>query len=253
MTSLGGGKNNRENVKSLYESILGSNRANIKGAILDWCEKHITDGDRIVSVDDDCFINIKSRQQLIFKDIEEDVPQYIKFNPTDRQVFLEEYVNYFGYDQIPHTSSIIYINQGTTDTTVEPHLFVCGGLSMFMNKKATHIEPIVIRCGLDKSNGYRRVVLDLSHTNIPLRDLKNITVEGEVYTIDLKDSIMSKEIVRDIDKLKLKFKKDSEEYDNQLQKYLDNTFGHLTGLRFVDLTTRTNYEHNPLQNKWIKS
>ena len=237
-------------MRSLYESILGSNKAGHKSTILDWCEKHITDGDDIVSVDDDYFINIKSKLALIFRDIEEDVPQYIKFNPTDRSVFLDSGVNYFGYDQIPHTRETIYINQGTT---VESHLFVCDrGLSMFMNKKVTHIEPIVIQCGVDKSDRYKRTVLDLSGTNIPLKDLKNITIEGEVYTIDIKDSRMSKEIVKDIDKLKLKFKKDPEEYDDQLQKYLDNTFGHLTGLRFVDLTSRTNYEHNPLQNKWIK-
>lgn len=237
-------------MKSLYESILGSNRAGHKGTILDWCEKHVTGGDKIVSVDDDYFINIKSKHSLIFRDIEEDVPSYIKFNPTDQSVFLGKYVNYFGYDQIPHTSDTIYISQGTT---VEPHLFVCdSGLSMFRNEKVTHIEPIVIQCGLDNSNRYKRTVLDLYGTNIPLKDLKNITIEGEVYTIDLKDSRISKEIVKDIDKLKLKFKKDTKEYDNQLQKYLDNTFGHLTGLKFVDLTSRTNYEHNPLQNKWIK-
>ena len=242
-------------MRSLFESILGSTKSGAYNVIKTWCEKNLRsmkngedehgwmiDGNLCVTN----WTNGKSVNSL-FVDSKSSgsVPSCIKFaERLPGSFFVGQLLNYLKPEQLPKHVNLLYIS-GLTEKIPTFSMECRHGI--YVNEypqKLTHIDPIYIQSSTD---GHQEPAYNFNDTKIDFESIQNIHVEGNIYKLDIQNTPAAEVIKKQIKKCK---KVDEKNGTDTLTPYLESVFGHLPGLRFIGLSTRTAIEHNPKDLKW---
>jgi hypothetical protein len=243
-------------MKTLYESILGSTKSGKFQMIKDWCDENITcigmpgDDSNPYKIDDNGKIipsypgnpiNLKYWNG-------KSIPSYIKFGDFGRgNFFSSDALNELKSEQLPDNCSVIYIS-GKIDTIPSRRIKAQFGLSINeFHQKLTNIEKLEIECST-KNN--RKPSIDLTHTNVKLKDILNITVIGDIYSLKLIKTPAAKEILKIFKKQESKSEPDLNR--GFISKELNEMFKNFPELRYIQIGDRTSLEHNPKTDKWYK-
>jgi hypothetical protein len=109
------------------------------------------------------------------------------------------------------------------------------------------IEHFEIECS--SLNG-RKPVIDISVSNVKLKDVLNITVIGDIYSLKLIKTPAAKEILKIFKKQESKSEPDLNR--GFKSKELNEMFKNFPELRYIQIGDRTSLEHNPKTDKWYK-
>jgi hypothetical protein len=241
---------------SLYESILGSTKAGKIQVIKDWCEEYLTgvsrpgDGpisyeldnnDKIIPAYPGNPINLKYWNG-------EPIPSCIKFGDFGRgSFFSSDALNELKSEQLPDNCSVFYIS-GKIGTIPSRRIKAQFGLSLNeYPQKLNKIEPFEIECS--SLNG-RKPIIDISLSNVKLKDVLNITVIGDIYKLDISNTPAAKELIKIFKKQESKSEPDLNR--GFISKELNEMFKNFPELRFISVSSRTSLEHNPKTDKWYK-
>lgn len=243
-------------MKSLYESILGSTKAGKIQVIKDWCYENITcigmpgDDSNPYKIEDDGKIipsypgnpiNLKYWNG-------KSIPSCIKFGDFGRGSFFSaDALTELKNEQLPDNCSVIYIS-GKIGTIPSRRIKAQFGLSLneypqMLNK----IEPFEIECS--SLNG-RKPSIDISVSNVKLKDVLNITVIGDIYKLDISNTPAAKELIKIFKKQESKSELDLNR--GFISKELNEMFKNFPELRYITVSSRTSIEHNQKTDRWYK-
>lgn len=243
-------------MKTLYESILGSTKSGKIQMIKDWCEENITcigmpgDSSNPFKIDNDGKIipsypgnpiNLKYWNG-------KPIPSYIKFGDFGRgSFFSSDSLNELKSEQLPDNCAVFYIS-GKIGTIPSRRIKAQFGIDINeYHQKLNKIEPFEIECG--SLNG-RKPVIDISLTNVKLKDVLNITVIGDIYNLKITKTPAAKELLKIFKKQESKSEPDLNR--GFISKELNEMFKNFPELRYIEIGERTRLEHNPKTDKWYK-
>ena len=109
------------------------------------------------------------------------------------------------------------------------------------------IEPFEIECS--SLNG-RKPSIDISVSNVKLKDVLNITVIGDLYTLKIKKTPAAKELLKIFKKQEAKSEPDLNR--GFISKELNEMFKNFPELRYIETSDRTTLEHNPKTDRWYR-
>ena len=240
---------------SLFESILSSTKSGAYSIIKKWCQENLRsmkngedehgwmiDGDMKITN----WTNGKSTNALNVENSKTGpVPSYIKFaEELKGSFFVGQLLNWLKPEQLPKHVGLLYIS-GLTGKIPTFSMECKHGIYVIdKTEKLKHIDPIYIQSSTD---GGQKPIYDFNDTQIDFESIQNIHVEGDIYKLGIKNTPAAEEIKKQIKKCK---KADEKYGTNTLEEYLESVFGHLPGLRFIELSARTSIEHNPKDLKW---
>lgn len=253
MTNMENGSQSKI-MKSLYESILSSTKAGKIQVIKDWCDENLTflsfpgDDSKPYEIDNNGKIipsypgnpiNLKYWNG-------KSIPSCVKFGDLGKgNFFSDTALTELKNEQLPENCSVFYIS-GKIGKIPSRKIKAQFGLSLNeYPQKLTNIEKLEIECST-KNN--RKPVIDISHSNIKLKDILNISVIGDIYSLNIKKTPASEEIRKELKKLDKKGLKTGE---CLYPDYLDDLFKNFPELRYIEIGERTRLEHNPKTGKWI--
>lgn len=241
---------------SLYESILGSTKSGKIQMIKEWCDENITDlsslgdnslpykldnNDKIIPSYPGNPINLKYWN-------EKPIPSYIKFGDFGKgNFFSDTALIELKNEQLPENCSVIYIS-GKIGTIPSRRIKAQFGLSLNeYPQKLNKIEPFEIECS--SLNG-RKPVVNISYSDVKLKDVLNITVIGDIYKLDIMKTPAAKELLKIFKKQESKSEPDLNR--GFISKELNEMFKNFPELRYIEIGERTRLEHNPKTDKWYK-
>lgn len=240
-------------MKSLYESILGSTKAGKIQVIKDWCEENISgivsNAPIYIITDDGKIVPGYPGNPLVLKDWNgKSIPSYVKFGDFGRgNFFSDTALTELKNEQLPDNCSVIYIS-GKIGTIPSRRIKAQFGLSLNeYPQKLTNIEKLEIECS--SING-RKPVIDISLSNVKLKDVLNITVIGDIYNLKISKTPAAKELLKIFKKLESKSEPDLNR--GFISKELNEMFKNFPELRYIEIGERTRLEHNPKTDKWYK-
>lgn len=241
---------------SLYESILGSTKAGKIQVIKDWCEENLTGvsrpGDGPISYEIDNNgkiipaypgnpINLKYWNG-------KPIPSCVKFGNFGKGSFFSDTaLTELKDEQLPENCSSIYIN-GKIGTIPSRRVKAQFGLSLNeYPQKLNKIEPFEIECS--SLNG-RKPTINVSYSDVKLKDVLNITVIGDVYKLDIMKTPAAVELLKIFKKQEKKSELDLNR--GFISNELNEMFKNFPELRYIAISNRTSIEHNQKTDKWYK-
>lgn len=241
---------------TLYESILGSTKSGKIQMINDWCYENITcigrpgEGSNPYKIDNDGKIipsypgnpiNLKYWNG-------KHIPSYIKFGDFGRgSFFSSDALNELKSEQLPDNCAVFYIS-GKIGTIPSRRIKAQFGIDINeYHQKLNKIEPFEIECS--SLNG-RKPVIDISLTNVKLKDVLNITVVGDIYNLKITKTPAAKELLKIFKKQESKSEPDLNR--GFISKELNDMFKNFPELRYIEIGERTRLEHNPKTDRWYK-
>ena len=243
-------------MKTLYESILGTTKAGKIQVIKDWCYKNITcigmpgdDSNPYKIEDDGKIIPSYPGNPLNLKYWDgKPIPSCIKFGDFGRGSFFSvDALNELKSEQLPDNCAIFYIS-GKIGTIPSRRIKAQFGIDINeYHQKLTNIEKLEIECS---SKNNRKPIIDISYTNIKLKDVLNITVIGDVYSLKITKTPAAKELLKIFKKLESKSEPDLNR--GFVSKELNEMFKNFPELRYIQIGDRTSLEHNQKTDKWYK-
>lgn len=241
---------------SLYESILGSTKSGKIQMIKDWCEENLTsislpgdnslpykldNNDKIIPSYPGNSINLKYWN-------DKPIPSYIKFGDFGKgNFFSDTALTELKNEQLPDNCSVIYIS-GKIGTISSHRIKAQFGL--YINEypqELTNIEKLEIECS---SKNDRKPIIDISLSNVKLKDVLNITVIGDIYNLKISRTPAAKELLKIFKKLESKSELDINR--GFISKELNEMFKNFPELRYIETSDRTRLEHNPKTDRWYK-
>ena len=241
---------------SLYESILGSTKSGKIQMIKDWCDENITcigmpgDDSNPYKIDDDGKI-IPSYPgnpiNLKYWD-GKSIPSYIKFGDFGRgNFFSDTALTELKNEQLPDNCSVFYIS-GKIGTIPSRRIKAQFGLSLNeYSQKLNKIEEFEIECS--SLNG-RKPLIDISLSNVKLKDVLNITIIGDIYRLDISNTPAAKELLKIFKKQESKSEPDLNR--GFISKELNDMFKNFPELRYITVSSRTSIEHNQKTDRWYR-
>ena len=243
-------------MKTLYESILGSTKSGKFQMIKDWCDENITcigmpgDDSNPYKLDNDGKIipsypgnpiNLKYWN-------EKPIPSYIKFGDFGKgNFFSDTALAELKNEQLPENCSVFFIS-GKIGTIPSRRIKAQFGLSLNeYPQKLTNIEKLEIECS--SLNG-RKPSIDISLSNVKLKDVLNITVIGDIYRLDISNTPAAKELLKIFKKQESKSEPDLNR--GFISNELNEMFKNFPELRFISVSSRTSLEHNPKTDRWYR-
>lgn len=249
-------------MKSLYESILSSTKSGVPVIIKKWCEENLDFGNAngitrpsTFVIQNDRRITNAPKLNLNLTNVNEKIPDYIKFGEMTESFFVGTALKYMTKEQLPPKVKLLYIG-GQTETIPSFKMECTQGL--YINdypQDLKHIEPIYIECH-STNGGHRKPIINLGFTQIKLEDLKNIHVTGDIYELDIKKTPAAQEIHKTVKNMEKEAERKG--YFSDLnpvppfEEYLDEIFNSQDwpGLRYIYLSDRKILEHNPRTKHW---
>ena len=238
---------------TLYESILGSTKSGKIQMIKDWCDENIMpvasrEHPYIINDDGKIVPDYSGNSIRLYKWDGKPIPSYIKFGDFGKgSFFVGDALNGLKIEQLPENCSLYYIS-GEVGTI--PSLRIKSQFGFYVSTfqmKLTKIEKLEIECST-KNN--RKPIIDISHTNVKLDDVLNITVIGDIYNLKISKTPAAKELLKIFKKLESKSEPDLNR--GFISKELNEMFKNFPELRYIEIGERTRLEHNPKTDKWYK-
>lgn len=240
-------------MKTLYESILGSTKSGKNQLIKDWCEENIldlgSDSPNYIINDDGKIVPGYSGNPINLKNWNgKPIPSYVKFGDFgDGYFFSDTALSELKNEQLPENCSVFFIS-GKIGTIPSRKIKARFGLRLnTFPQKLTNIEKLEIECNYSIA---RKPVIDISLSNVKLKDVLNITVVGDIYKLDIKNTPAAKELLKIFKKQESKSEPDLNR--GFISKELNEMFKNFPELRFIAISSRTSIEHNPKNDKWYK-
>lgn len=241
---------------TLYESILGSTKSGKIQMIKDWCDENLTavslpgdnslpykldNNDKIIPSYPGNPINLKYWNK-------KPIPSYIKFGDFGKgNFFSDTALAELKNEQLPENCSVIYIS-GKIETIPSRQIKAQFGLNLNeYPQKLNKIEPFEIECS---SRNGRSPIIDISLSNVKLKDVLNITVIGDIYSLKISKTPAAKELLKIFKKQESKSEPDLNR--GFISKELNEMFKNFPGLRYIEIGERTRLEHNPKTDRWYK-
>jgi len=235
-------------MKTLYESILRSTGSGKSVLVKKWCDEHFWSSPNdtpAYAIDSQGRVVNYGKKNLSFDTVTEKIPDYIRFGEITQNVFFSKALHLMTPEQMPpKIDGVAYID-GQTETIPSCKIYAMHGTHInAYPQKLKHIEPIEIEC---HHEGNRGPILHFDNTEIELKDVLNIHVTGDVYSLHIIKTPAANTLKKELKKLDKQAKKENREL---IKPYCDELFKNFPGLRFIYLSERTMLEHNPRTDLW---